>query len=210
MKLDPDQQAFRDAIWNPDKLIVFCNSATGSGKTTVAVATAVLMYRYGLYDGISFVVCPCNENRQGFLPGNIEEKTLAYATPLYQALMECGEQPERAVVQNGAASIKEGAYIEFMPDTYLRGMNFKNRVVILDEFQNASCSTAKKVLTRAADSSKVIVIGHSGQRDAYNSGRSAFEQYIDHFAVDERAAVCALTRNYRGWVSSHADNIVFE
>ena len=30
--LDDEQKAFRDAIWNPEKLIVFCNAKAGTGK----------------------------------------------------------------------------------------------------------------------------------------------------------------------------------
>ena len=38
LKLDDEQKAFRDAIWNKDKLIVFCNARAGTGKTTIATA----------------------------------------------------------------------------------------------------------------------------------------------------------------------------
>ena len=38
--LDEEQIVFRDAIWDPDKLIVFCNARAGTGKTFIATATA--------------------------------------------------------------------------------------------------------------------------------------------------------------------------
>ena len=33
LKLDDEQKVFRDAIWNPDVDIVFCNAKAGTGKS---------------------------------------------------------------------------------------------------------------------------------------------------------------------------------
>ena len=40
LELDDEQKVFRDAIWNSEKLIVFCNSKAGTGKTTIATGVA--------------------------------------------------------------------------------------------------------------------------------------------------------------------------
>lgn len=208
MCLDKDQERFRDAIWSPGKIIVFSDSPAGTGKTTIAVGTANLLVKYGLYEGLTYIISPHCESKIGFLPGTVEQKVEAYNTPLFQALIESNEQPEKAVVQNGDASKKDGAWVEFIPHTFLRGANLKDRVVILDESQNYSLLDLKKTLTRCHDSSKVIMIGHNGQRDAYQSGESAFSRYINHFDGDERVAVCNLTKNYRGWLANHADALM--
>lgn len=55
IQCDEYQKQFRDAIWNPEKLIVFCNAKAGTGKTTIATATANLLCEYGLYDGIIYI-----------------------------------------------------------------------------------------------------------------------------------------------------------
>ena len=49
IELDEYQTAFRDAIWSQDKLIVFCNAPSGSGKTLIATATANLLCEYGRF-----------------------------------------------------------------------------------------------------------------------------------------------------------------
>lgn len=208
MRLDKDQKKFRDAIWSPDKVIIFSDSPAGTGKTTIAVATASLLVKYGFYEGLTYIVSPNCEGKIGFLPGTVDQKVEVYNTPLYQALIESDEQPERAVVQNGDASKKDGAWVDFIPHTFLRGANLKNRVIILDESQNYSLLDLKKTLTRCHDSSKVIVIGHNGQRDVYRHGESAFSRYIKHFEGDSRTAVCPLTKNYRGWLANHADALM--
>ena len=207
IRVDEEQRKFRQAIWDKNIQIVFCDARAGTGKTTIAVATANLLVKYGLYEGITYIISPCMEGELGFLPGSAEEKTKPYATALQQALLECDEQPERVIIQNGCASVKDGAYVDFIPHTFLRGTNLKNRVVILDESQNFDIHSLKKVLTRIHDNSKAIVIGHSGQRDAFRAGDSAFKRYIEHFKPDPRAAVCELSINYRGWLANHADEL---
>ena len=43
LRLDEYQKVFRDAIWDTEKLIVFCNAKAGTGKTLIATATANLL-----------------------------------------------------------------------------------------------------------------------------------------------------------------------
>lgn len=74
IELDEYQTAFRDAIWSQDKLIVFCNAPSGSGKTLIATATANLLCEYGRYDGVVYIASPTQEQKQGYLKGTIEEK----------------------------------------------------------------------------------------------------------------------------------------
>lgn len=195
------------SVANEDGLYL-TNDFIVTHNTTIAVATANMLARYNMFDSIVYIVAPCNEDRLGMLPGGIDNKLAPYSTPLYQALVECGEQPEAIISQDENGYSKNGAYIYFTSHTYLRGTNYKDKIVIIDEAQNYSFFDLKKTLTRCLDSSKVIVIGHAGQRDTCRNGVSAFERYIEHFKGDPRTAVCPLTKNYRGWIASHADELV--
>ena len=206
-ELDEEQIAFRDAIWSPEKLIVFCNAKAGTGKTFIATATANLLVQYGRYDGIVYISSPTQEQKMGFLPGEIEDKTAVYSEPFIEALLKLNINPNTAVHQYDIMNQKNGtSYIDAITHVYLRGRNFENKVVILDETQNYYTDELKKTLTRMADNCKVIVIGHSGQIDLYhNPENSGFVRYLEHFKDDPRTAVCELNKNYRGWISSHAD-----
>lgn len=207
IKLDDQQKEFRDAIWNQDKLIVFANARAGTGKTLIAVATANLLVQYGRYDGIVYIVSPVQESKSGYLPGTADEKTRVYAEPLYDALYKIGVNPHTAVNQESIMNQKDGTgYIDCLSHLWLRGCNLENKVVIIDESQNMYTDELKKVLTRISDSSKTIVIGHTGQCDLYhNKENSGFAPYIEHFKDQPYAQVCELTKNYRGVVSNHAD-----
>jgi predicted ribonuclease YlaK len=211
-QLDEDQKYFRDSIWNPDKKIIMCDAKAGSGKTTVSFATANLLYEYGLYDGIVYVVSPYGESKQGFLPGSITEKSEVYFEPIYQAIIKCGLFPMKVIYDESMVSENRGSgYVKCITHTYLRGTNFENKVVILDETQNYSFSDLKKALTRITDSCKVIVIGHTLQKDNYDT-TDAFQRYIRYYDSmnDERVAICKLTKNYRGWISQSADELTFD
>lgn len=206
MQLDEQQAAYRDAIWNPDKLIVFCDAKAGSGKTQIAVMTAELLYKYGRYDGIVYITAPVQEGKLGFLPGTVQEKLEIYNEPFYQAAEKANVDMQHAFFGDIESEKCGSAYIECMSHNYLRGCNFENKVVIIDEAQNFYKDELKKVLTRMHDTCKVIVIGHTGQIDLYHHPEnSGFAPYIKHFEGVEWAEICQLTNNYRGKISNHAD-----
>lgn len=209
MTLDDEQKAFRDAIWSKDKMIVFCDARAGSGKTQIAVMTAELLYQYNRYDGIVYITAPVQEGRIGFLPGTVQEKLSVYNEPFYQAALKANINIDQAVYDN-IENLKNGtAYIQCVSHNYLRGCNFENKVVIIDEAQNFYADELKKVLTRMHDSCKVIVIGHTGQIDLFHRPEnSGFAPYIEHFKNVPWASVCHLTQNYRGAISNYADELL--
>ncbi|MDD6837367.1 MAG: PhoH family protein [bacterium] len=210
LPLDEDQKAFAEAILNPEKLIVFCDAPAGTGKTTVSMGAANLLVQHHEYEGIIGIVSPCNEGRQGFLPGDITAKSEVYFEPFYQAMVECNMNPQTDVCNDALVNQKNGdGLVTLITDTFLRGSNFHKKVVIIDEAQNFTASNLKKTLTRIADDCKVICIGHLGQNDLDSPEQSGFEQYIEHFRADSRTAVCELRTNHRGWISSHADALQF-
>ena len=163
--LDEQQQVFRDAIWDENKLIVFCNAKAGTGKTLIATATANLLCKYGRYEGIVYIASPTQEQKQGYLKGSIEEKSEPYFEPFYQALKKIGVNLNTAFYDDSVNEKYQTAYIECLTHTFLRGTNFENKVVIVDEAQNFYFDELMKVLTRIHDNCKVIVIGHDGQND---------------------------------------------
>ena len=83
LRLDEEQKIFRDAIWNPEKLIVFCNAKAGTGKTLIATATAHLLVQYGRYDGLVYISRHHGrwKNTFGYLPcrGAFGQPSRAYS-----------------------------------------------------------------------------------------------------------------------------------
>lgn len=208
MKLDEEQKIFAETIWNPDIDIIFVNAKAGTGKTTVAAGMANLLVQYGEYDGIVYIMAPYGERKQGYLPGSVTEKSSVYFEAFMQALINCNVNITTAINDESMVNQKNGTgYITCITDTFLRGTNLDNAVVIVDESQNATAAQLKKILTRIGNHSKVIVIGHDQQCDLDNPATSGFTRYIEHFRNKERAAVCTLTTNHRGWISQWADEL---
>ena len=208
MTLDADQRTFVDAIKDPSATIVFCNAAAGTGKTTLAMGAANILVKdkRNDLDGIVYIVSPYGEQKQGYLPGSYTEKSEVYFEPAYQAMIEVGMNPNADVYNDSMVNKKRGdAFVKLLTHTFLRGTNLENKVVILDEAQNYTVPELKKVLTRCHDSCKVIVIGHTGQVDIRES--SGFARYLQHFDGHEKCRVCKLTTNYRGWLSTYADQL---
>ena len=209
IKLNEEQKIFRDAIWNKDKNIIFCNAKSGTGKTTVAVMTADLLVKYGLYEGIVYITAPVQEKKLGFMPGDCRQKTDYYNDPFYQAAEEAGININ-VCLNDDINNLKNGTgYIDLTTHVFMRGSNVKSKVVIIDESQNYYFDELKKVLTRMHDSCKVIVIGHSGQIDLHhNPENSGFVKYLNWFKDEKYCEVCELTKNYRGRVSNRADDLI--
>lgn len=208
LTLDDEQLAFANAIWNPENDIIFCNSVAGTGKTTIATGVAYMLIQYRLYGNIVYIMSPYGERKQGWLPGTITEKSSVYFEAFYQALTVCDINPHTAVNTDSMVNQKNGTgYITCITDTFLRGTNLDNAVIIIDEAQNYTVQQLKKVLTRIGEHAKVIVIGHELQCDLDEHAASGFVRYINHFSGQERAAVCALHTNHRGWISRCADEL---
>lgn len=210
LKLDADQAALANSIWNPDIDIVFVDAPAGSGKTTVAVATAVLMNKYHLIDDIFYIMHPISD-AQGYLPGTITEKSSVYFEALYQALITANEMPEQAIKNTSMTADKNGiGYVTAITDSYLRGSNIggsKKAVMIIDEAQNFDEFSLRKVLTRACENTKVVVIGHQLQCDLRNPSSSGFAPCMAHFMRKEnpRFAFCELHTCHRSLVAQTAD-----
>ena len=209
MILDAEQAAFVQAIKDQSKTIVFCDAPAGTGKTTLAMGAANILVqdKRNELDGIVYIVSPYGEGKQGYLPGSITEKSEVYYEPAYQAMIEVHMNPYADVNTKTMTEKRKpnDGIVNLLTHTYLRGTNLQKKVVILDESQNYTVAELKKVLTRCHDSCKVIVIGHTGQIDI-RSG-SGFDRYLKHFEGQDRCAVCRLTTNHRGWLSTYADEL---
>ena len=77
LALDDDEQiAFRDALWDPNVRFCAVDACAGSGKTTLVMAVACLLYHYGRIDGVTYLRIPTasSEGRVGFLPGTLASR----------------------------------------------------------------------------------------------------------------------------------------
>lgn len=198
-RMNDEQEEYVNSII--DYSVVFTNSVAGTGKTTMAVATMYYLVEKGVIDHVYYIFSPVEEKQLGFRPGTTQEKIADYIGPLYDALAEINQMPEKAL------DPKQG-WIDAKPHTFMRGVNMKRVGVILEEAQNFTTPELRKTLSRIHDDCKVVVIGHEGQIDLPNPKQSGFVQCIEHFKpLTDIVRVCTLTTNYRGIISQHADRL---
>ena len=153
----PGQDQYLAAIRDND--VVVGIGPAGTGKTYVAVATAVEALNRKRVRRI-VLTRPAVEAGEalGFLPGDIQEKVDPYLRPLYDALedMMAPERIRRAI---------EDRVIEVAPLAYMRGRTLSDAFLILDEAQNATTAQMKMFLTRLGLNSKTVITGDKTQID---------------------------------------------
>lgn len=142
--------------------IVFSTGKAGSGKTFLAIVSAVKMLKEGKIKRI-ILTRPAVEAGEslGFLPGDLKEKIDPYLRPLYDGLYEClGREIVLELIEKGT--------IEIAPLAYMRGRTLSNAFIILDEAQNTTKEQMKMFLTRMGEGSKIVVTGDITQIDLPN------------------------------------------
>jgi phosphate starvation-inducible PhoH-like protein len=151
------QKTYIDAIRRYD--IVFGIGPAGTGKTYLAMATAVSELMKNNYVRI-ILTRPAVEagEKLGFLPGDLAEKVNPYLRPLYDALHDM-------VDFDKAHRLVERGSIEVAPLAFMRGRTLNDSFVILDEAQNTTPEQMKMFLTRLGYGSKVVITGDVTQID---------------------------------------------
>jgi len=142
--------------------ITFGIGPAGTGKTFLAVASAVKMYSENKIKKI-VLTRPAVEagERLGYLPGDLSQKIDPYLVPLFDSL-------EYFFGNETLKYLIEKRNIEIVPLAYMRGRTLNDACIILDEAQNATISQIKMFLTRLGENSKMIITGDETQIDLNN------------------------------------------
>ena len=165
------QKEYIDAIRTYD--IVFGIGPAGTGKTYLAMATAVAALNAGEITRV-ILVRPAVEagEKLGFLPGDLVEKVNPYVRPLYDALHDMIDfEQTSTLLQRGV--------IEVAPLAFMRGRTLNDCFVILDEAQNTTPEQMKMFLTRLGISSKAVITGDITQIDLPNGTRSGLIETVE-------------------------------
>jgi phosphate starvation-inducible protein PhoH and related proteins len=177
-----NQKHYADAI--EKHTIVFAIGPAGTGKTYLAMATAVKALQAKEVNRI-ILTRPAVEagERLGFLPGTLYEKIDPYLRPLYDALHDM-------IDPDSIPKLIAAGTIEIAPLAYMRGRSLNDSFIILDEAQNTTREQMKMFLTRLGFGSKIVVTGDVTQVDLPEgqvSGLRVVQEILDgvpdiHFA----------------------------
>ena len=175
------QKEYIESIMNSD--LIFGVGSAGTGKTFLAVASAVYALEQGLVKKI-FLARPAIEagEKLGFLPGDLAEKVNPYLQPIYDALNEI-----LGVVQ--VNKLLEKKIIEIAPLAYMRGRTLNDAFIILDEAQNTTIAQMKMFLTRIGFRSKTVVTGDTSQIDLPKEIKSGLVDCLEFIGKIEGVSI---------------------
>ncbi len=162
-----DEQKFAmDACLNPDIPLVSLTGGAGTGKTLIALASA--LEQADDYDQIILTRPTVVLGGQdiGFLPGDQKSKMSPYIQPLMdnlEVIRHCFK-PGSKQAQRLDAMLKEEKLL-ISPLAYIRGRSLGKVFFIVDEAQNLTPHEVKTIITRAGEGTKMVFTGDIFQID---------------------------------------------
>ena len=165
--------------------VTFCSGPAGSGKTSVSVGMACEYLIEKKVDKI-IITRPVVESGRGLghLPGTLVEKINPYLIPIL-------EEMNQYLTKNTVETYRSRDIIELCPLEYMRGRNFHNCFMILDEAQNATFEQIKMFITRIGKDSKAVINGDLRQSDL-GKHQGGLKACMDKLSEVSGVGVCKL------------------
>jgi phosphate starvation-inducible protein PhoH and related proteins len=126
----------------------------------------------------------------GFLPGDVNEKLAPFTAPVYENMHRLynKEKIEKCIADGE---------IEIVPVSFMRGRNFTNCLVVIDEAQNLTDTQMELLLTRICHGSKMVFCGDGAQIDLKDRKSSGFDVVCKHMKDVPGFEVITLEKNHR-------------
>lgn len=162
-----------------ENIVTLATGPAGCGKTHIAVAYGIEKLLSGYYKRLIITrpLVEAGENL-GYLPGDFSEKIDPYLQPIYYELARYLSKQELETFINNGSNRRGENEIVIAPLAYMRGMNFHDSYMILDECQNCTKEQIKLFITRVGFNSKAVLVGDDKQSDLPN-GKSGIYYWLD-------------------------------
>ena len=169
---------------------VFVDGAAGTGKTSLAVYSALHHLQHGLIDKIYYMrsAVESSHSKLGSLPGDLDQKSANFTATLLDGL-------QKFLTDEEIKNFIDSRQIESVPLAFLRGRDLQNCIIILDEFQNVYFDELVTVFTRVGHnfltenfgtgSSKIFAIGDQDQSDLNNGHKSDSRNFTGLFKGED-------------------------
>jgi len=177
-QLTPIHKSFVELCYCNNTKIAFVDGPAGTAKTYCAAYIALNMLKSKKVDEVVYIrsIIESASKSMGSLPGEVDDKFLPWTLPLQEKLSEL-------ISPSTITTLFETDTVKAVPVNYVRGLTFKDSVVIVDEAQNLTRSELITILTRFGEDSKMIVIGDTLQSDI--NGKSGFNDIYETFNDEE-------------------------
>jgi PhoH-like ATPase len=200
-----------NALINPDIRLVSMTGKAGTGKTLLALASALYSKKNYRQIFIARPIVPLSNKDIGYLPGDVESKLAPYMQPLWDNLKVIQDQfPETDKHHQAIDSMIKDQKLVIEPLSYIRGRSLQRIFFIVDEAQNLTPHEIKTIITRAGEGAKIVFTGDIYQIDhPYLDGQSNGLSYlIDKFKGQKLYAHINLEKGERSELAELASNLL--
>lgn len=179
VELTEKQKEFFKIMTAPDTKVVFLSGPAGVSKTWLSVYCALHLFNQDQKRKILYLrtVVESAQRSLGFLKGDLDSKFAEYLHPLEDKIVELLNEQE-------LESLNKRNALDAAPINFIRGQDWKSKIVIGDEMQNATLSELTLLLSRLNRDTKLFLCGDPFQSDIKNTG---YKKLCDLFNTDEGA-----------------------
>lgn len=200
-----------DALTNNNIPLVTLTGKAGTGKTLLALASALHVKKFYRQIYIARPIVPLSNKDIGFLPGDVQSKIEPYMQPLWDNLRVIQDQFTENDKQSQMINnmIKDEKLV-IEPLSYIRGRSLQRIFFIVDEAQNLTPHEIKTIITRAGEGSKIVLTGDIYQIDHpyLDSQSNGLSYLIDHFKGQNLYAHINLEKGERSVLAELASNLL--
>lgn len=177
-ELSENHKKIVDAILDRDNKLIFIDGPAGTAKTYCAVLSALKLLQRKSFKSILYLrsIAECSTQKLGALPGELHEKIGPFGAPFLEKLSEL-------ISESSITKLASESALDIQPLNFLRGTTFHDKIVILDEAQNAELDQLIIVLTRLGEHGKLVVIGDSQQVDIRD--KKSYGSVVNKFNSEE-------------------------
>jgi PhoH-like ATPase len=161
------EQAFAiHALLHPDIKLVSIQGNAGTGKTLLALASALEQRKNFRQIYVTRPIVPLSNKDIGFLPGDIKSKVDPYMAPIWDNLKFIKDQfGDDEKMQAKIDELVTNDKISIAPLAFIRGRTLSKIFFIVDEAQNLTPHEIKTIISRAGENSKFVFTGDIYQID---------------------------------------------
>jgi PhoH-like ATPase len=199
------------ALSNPDIQLVSLTGKAGTGKTLLALASALAQYKRYKQIFLARPIIPLANRDLGFLPGDIRQKMDPYMQPLYDNLTVIKhkfshQSPEFIRINE---MINEEKLV-ITPLAYIRGRSLSSIFFIVDEAQNLTPHEIKTIITRAGEGTKMVFTGDIEQIDSpyLDTGSNGLSYLSDKMKNQDIFAHVNLVKGERSFLAELASKLL--
>lgn len=163
---NPEQAFALHALADPAIQLVSIQGNAGTGKTLLALASALEQRKNFRQIYITRPVIPLSNREIGFLPGDAKSKTDPFLAPIWDNIRFIKEQyADDAKILAKIDELIATEKIAIAPLAFIRGRTLTKIFFIVDEAQNLTPHEIKTIISRAGEHTKIVFTGDIYQID---------------------------------------------